>query len=313
MPTFHRTSRMISGLTPDGYNRRILDHYWNPHRSGFEYVAGVDPHDVPNPILMGCEIEWDLPSNGMHPSRPNEDVVADISRLTDMIYHKYDSTAAYGGELVSMPCSLRYHMNVMRWKQILKVVQKAGWRSQNAADCGYHIHVDREALGANPGRTIALVNVFVNRYWDEIKKFSRRRSGQWGWCKRPNISTSRRWTGSELQNYCENLLARDSTFGCYGDRYFAINATNNGTLEFRVFNGTLQRDTVIAAMQFTHNLVEWCRSHDYDDIQNATWSDVVQFRHFNELDKYLEKKGLPHVADPALAGRRDPDFSEGAA
>jgi hypothetical protein len=41
------------------------------------------------------------------------------------------------------------------------------------------------------------------------------------------------------------------------DRYEAINVTNNGTIEFRIFKGSLKYESVMAALEFVNALREF--------------------------------------------------------
>ena len=45
--------------------------------------------------------------------------------------------------------TLDYHINKMSWRDILNRAVADGYRSHQAGTCGLHVHISRNALGAN--------------------------------------------------------------------------------------------------------------------------------------------------------------------
>ena len=71
-----------------------------------------------------------------------------------------------------------------------------------------------------------------------------------------------------------------------------MNLCNTHTVEFRIFRGTLNRDSIIAAIQLVSNLTKYAMTHTPMECRDAAWSEVVGFEQFKELDAYCRKMGL---------------------
>lgn len=226
----------------------------------------------------------------------------------DFIYCKYDSSVERGFEMTSHPATLKAHMSEISWKWFCKTCTKAGFRSHDADEsAGLHIHVGREQLGRNDDErdeTARKLVLIAARFWPEVVQFSRRTLERIErWAPRPRIADYGPYTPPED---VEALLCRrDARPGDRDDRYTAVNLCNDSTVEVRVFRGSLNRDTVIAAIQLVDNFCTYAMTHSYADIQRASWLDVARCASFNELDQYLVKRGfMPAEALPASSRRR---------
>lgn len=288
----------------------MIHPYSHKPRPRFSYAGNENT----NVRTYGLEVEVDNPWNGGLPSVDRYVTSDRLDDITDLLYCKSDSSLDDGFEIVTHPCSLKYHMNNFRWKFVGQTCVKAGWRSHNSAGhtCGLHIHVGRAQLTEDAIRKLV---VLVTRYWNEIVNFSRRERSELNrWAPRPYFAAhyDPSYDGSLVRDLANTHIA--TYINDHDRRYTAVNVTNTGTVEFRVFRGTLKRDTIIAALQFVDNMCEYAMTHDYDDIQASTFADVALLKHYNELDKYLVKRGL--IASEAvdanpINSRRQPDF-EGA-
>ena len=76
-------------------------------------------------------------------------------------------------------------------------------------------------------------------------------------------------------------------------RYQAVNLCPSATVEFRLFRGTLKRDTIIATLQLVNNLTKYALSHTIEDCAlNVTWNDILAVEQFKELNTYSAQRGL---------------------
>ena len=256
-------------------------------------------------LTFGIEDEVDSPDYRM--SEKAIPTAEAIKALTDRVYMKRDGSLSTGFEIVSHPGTLAHHMYEMPWRGICSKALKAGFRSHDAGTCGLHIHVGRAGLGDDEGeinRTIRKVIVLVNRYWTELARFTRRsvdRLNQWGPRNRidgytPDMVITDRWA------------SRIPVANSHSNRYQAINCENEATIEFRIFRGTLKRDTIIASLQLCWNICNYAKAHDWADIQTGTWLDVARYRRWNELDAYLTVRGLAPAVQPAQNSNHTPNF-----
>lgn len=282
----------------------------------FRYAGNENPTTT---RTYGLEVEVDV---GNHTTTlcNTYDLSDKLDEITDVIYCKSDGSLSHSGvELVTHPCSLRYHMNNLRWKYVVQTCVKNGYRSHDStgATCGLHIHVGRQQLGADGNErdeNVRKIIVLVERYWNKLVPFTRRdRSRLNQWAPRPRQCHT--WYADNLPGDVTRAQANrwiDVGDDSHDDRYTAVNITNGATIEFRIFRGTLKRDTLIASIQLVDNICEYAMTHSWDEIQSSTWTDVALLRHWNELDAYLLKLGLVSADDvPAgpIRSRRTPDFT----
>jgi hypothetical protein len=167
-------------------------------------------------------------------------------------FFENDGSLNSGFEIISQPMSLPMHREVWSWLNDKDAV--AGLRSHNTTTCGLHVHVSRTGLTK---LQIAKMVAFVNDPNNEhlIRAIARRYAE--GYCK-----IKEKKLGS----------AHYST-----DRYEAINLTGSNTIEFRIFKGSLKYESVIAALEFCHALVEFTRPASEGDIKNLTTDHFMQF------------------------------------
>ena len=287
----------------DDHNRRDVI-----HRYGFkpEAVIRKRMNELDTEFTFGVEDEVDGRDWGL--SERAEPTAEEIADLTDRVYMKHDGSLNTGFEIVSHPGTLAHHLYEMPGKGICSKALKAGFRSHDAGTCGLHIHVGRAGLGNSAEErdiTIRKVIVIVNRYWDELARFTRRTTSQlnqWAACN--SIA------GYRLDAVINDDWAADRirTHNSHSARYVAINCENEATIEFRIFRGTLKRDTIIASLQLCWNICKYAMTHDWNEVQSGNWLDVCRYKHWNELDAYLTLRGLAPACPPAQDTGRAPSF-----
>lgn len=247
---------------------------------------GYKPEPVFNgnsDMYIGVELEID----GAGHSHENAQRLIDINSL---VYCKTDGSLNDGFEIVSHPCDLDYHINDMRWDELLTECKNMGYTSHDAETCGLHIHVSRKALGDDDVRqekTISNILYFVENNWDKMLKFSRRTQTQLNrWADRYGLEPDE--TPTDL--YCK---ARKQY-----KRYTAVNLLNHNTIEFRLFRGTLNYTTFVATLQLVHHICEMCKMLELEDITDVNWGDFVasvEDRQYSELLEYLQIRGIKEI------------------
>lgn len=255
--------------------------------------ANVPVHNYsfkPSPIFygdgdlyMGVELEID---RGDDP-----DGVAIAIRRPQLYCKRDGSLGSYGVEIVTHPCTLEYHTNQFDWKSIIRSALERDYESHNAGTCGLHVHVNRTFFGEDTAEqelNISKVVMLVQRFWDELVKFSRRRSGDIEeWAKKPTADFQKGDDAADARRKirCE---ARDC------DRYYAVNLQNAATIEFRLFRGTLKLRTLLATLQFVDGICRYACAHDIDEVYDVSWSEFIgdPLFEYDELREYLEERGL---------------------
>lgn len=247
----------------------------------------------PEPIFYGdgdryFGVELEIDVGGQDDS--NAEILADIANTADekLIYIKRDGSLNDGMEIVTHPMSLDYHLDEMPWESVMHKAVKMGYRSHKTTTCGLHIHVNRTAFGANleeQDESISRVLFFVERFWQELLKFSRRTEVQMTrWAARYGIKENPKAT---LDNAKKNRSGR----------YACVNLTNYHTIEFRIFRGTLKYSTLVATLQLVNKICDIAISMSDEEITALNWCDFVSGIEETELINYLKERRL-YVNEP---------------
>ena len=214
------------------------------------------------------------------------------------IYIKSDGSLNCGMEIVTHPMTLLYHMETMPWTDTLVKARELGYLSHKTDTCGLHIHVNRSTFGADEPtqeECISRVLYFVEHHWEELLKFTRRSAGQ-----------MKRWANRYgYKNHPHEVLAYAKS-GSLG-RYACVNITNNSTIEFRMFRGTLKRNTLIAALQMVNAICDAAVFLSDAEICELPWSDFVKSldtSQYTELITYLKERQL-YINEPIIEIEED--------
>lgn len=238
-------------------------------------------------LTFGVELEVDGGTNAEAAARQ----VVDAAE--GRLYCKRDGSLTSGFEIVSHPASLAYHLYQFRWANIMRLVKQAGFRSHDTDTCGLHIHVGRDQLGddyAARDRTAANLVLLAQALRAELTTFSRRKAANLDrWAAFPSVWTNTDGLSEGLRN--RNLISR-ALATVEGGRYQAVNLENSATIEFRIFRGTLKRDTFAAALQLVSNLCLYAMTHAPSECVEARFVDIVNVRPWDELVAYCTSKRL---------------------
>ena len=199
------------------------------------------------------------------------------------VYIKHDGSLEDGLEIVTHPMSLEYHMAEMLWAGVLRRAVAMHYLSHSACTCGLHIHVSRRAFGESTNEqdaAIARVLFFVERHWNELLRFSRRTQRQLDqWAARYGYKDHPK----EMMEHVKKG---------YANRYTCVNLTNNSTIEFRIFRGTLKYNTLIATLQLVNRICDAALHLTDENLRNLSWSEFVSGVAEPELIQYLKERGL---------------------
>ena len=253
------------------HDRTIHDYYYKPEP--IFYGSG--------PRFFGVELEID----GAGESEGKAEEIEDAANGDgfEHIYIKHDGSLDDGLEIVTHPMSLDYHMNEMSWAAVLKRAISLRYLSHSACTCGLHIHVSRKAFGDSSNEqdaAIARVLFFVERHWNELLRFSRRTQRQLDqWAARYGYKDHPK----EMMEHVKKG---------YANRYTCVNLTNNNTIEFRIFRGTLKYNTLIATLQLVNRICDAALHLTDENLRNLSWSEFVSGVSEPELIQYLKERRL---------------------
>ena len=234
---------------------------------------------------FGVELEID--EGGKNRSNANR-LLEIANRDAVNLYIKSDGSLDDGLELVTHPMSLDYHLHEMPWEKVLEEAKRLDYRSHSTNTCGLHVHISRMAFGCTyetQEECIARLVYFVEKFWPELLRFSRRTNGQLN-----------RWAaryGMKLNPKDQMYHAKNSCAG----RYTAVNLTNADTVEIRMFRGTLKLNTLTATLQLVDHLCEVAVSMSDQELQDMSWFDFLDQITEPELIRYLKERRL-YVNEP---------------
>jgi len=192
------------------------------------YEYSPDPIFFPRPsktqTFFGLEIEMEC-KEGMDVESFTEDILPEKAW-----YAKHDGSLKNGVEFVSHPGTIAYWQNIADWRWIQKATEEKGARAWETDSCGLHIHVSRQNISP---LTLLKILQFFAKNKNYIRKISRRKPGaleHW----------SAIYTG---EGECENKLPRKAKYS-EGRKYEAVNLCHGNTIEFRIFRGTLNLESI---------------------------------------------------------------------
>ena len=243
-------------------NSNVIHGYHYKPRAVFHRIAKEEK------LYMGLEWEVDGGNNDYA-----EDLI-ELSNSENLFWLEHDSSLNNGFELVTHPCTLEYYMKQFPLEQISKGLIDNGFKSHNTDTCGLHIHVGKKLLTNTDQIKMGL---FVGFNSDKLKVLGRRDYNHY--CHKKEIEKG-------------NLQAAKYS----PSRYEAINFTNDNTVEFRFFKGTLKYSTILASIQFVHSLVKFCKGNGFPTIIKPCWNEYCDFirgkKEYLTLITYLEFKGI---------------------
>jgi hypothetical protein len=171
-------------------------------------------------------------------------------------YCKHDSSLRNGFEVVSHPGTLDYWMEYsFGWVDELRNI---GYRSFDTDTCGMHIHINRTALTQSQTAKLLL---FFKRNVNFINTVSRRNSD----------NPMSQWARIQSDNVVQTAKGRMGE-----GRYVAINLTNTGTIEFRIFRGTLKVSAIKRNLLFVASLVAWIRQANVKQINLTEYTAYIK-------------------------------------
>lgn len=200
-------------------------------------------------------------------------------------YLKSDSSIRTGGyECVTHPMSSR---SLHEWiDKDFTEAKKERYPSWNTDGCGVHIHVSRNSIGK---LTLFKLNVLLNMLRGKnnlnfVKFFTNRT---------PNALNHWAKVSNQLPfTFLENIKNGN---GYTYDRYVAVNQQNDKTIEFRIFDGSIDQSVLHSYLEFVECVLDFCVN---TAIKNITVGDLFEFMLANTgAYKHLANRLIQQVKD----------------
>lgn len=202
-----------------------------------EYVSALNTNSTPDynplaPVYLGLEFEFEVDEDFDRDEVVAKDV---MPKFYPHGICKSDGSLYRGIELVTVPAVYEEHV-----KALEPLFNNFPSDKLSAEDtCGLHIHISRAPFSLpTQGRMIAFMNNPHNaEFLQEIGD-------------------------REFNSYSHQDTSRSvaSILRGGGERYNVLNLNNKATLEFRLFQGTTNFNTIKRSMQFCLAIAEYCKN-----------------------------------------------------
>ena len=243
--------------------RNIIHNY---HSSRDRIQSIPDAWTDRNGYFMGAELEVEAYNvNRDEAAYRIHEIVNPSGNYGERMFFENDGSLNDGFEMITQPMSLPAMADTFRFLENPDAI--AGLRSHMTRTCGLHVHVSKRGL---TNLQINKIVAFVNdpRHEWLIRAVARRYST--GFC---NIKNKKMGSLHWRQD----------------DRYEAINIQPRHTIEFRIFRGSLKYRSVMAALEFCHALVQFCRPAEagIKDLTDEKFLTFCQNKMKNETKHLL--------------------------
>jgi hypothetical protein len=204
-------------------------------------------------IYFGIELEVEVTNPGTRGERA-EETLSSLGR--DFAVCMHDGSLADDGkngfEIISAPATVAVHRGA--WSDFLENTN--GLTSWKSGNCGMHVHVSRAPLSQlTTGKILVFVNDPANKTF--IEHVAGRSSEAYAKLQKKKVSDAK---------------------GCAGGRYQAINLENPNTIEFRIFRGTLKKESFFKNLEFVAACVDFAKSTGLRDLRSIDFLRFVDSR-----------------------------------
>lgn len=245
---------------------RILNYHefrdWKLYFDAIETLESV-------PFYIGFELETIQKHYTADSTDRQTTALETLSKnLNVVMAHDSSLDEGWGGfEIISHPQSFKYLMNQKEtYKKVFDELIQLGYVSHESGCCGLHFHVTRPA----DDEIVDRIWLIMETYKKQIVELSRRRNCELEhWAK---FLSDRTYSDEDKEKlkalYFIKKTDKKST------RYMALNNTNEKTIEFRFFKGTLKYETFFACVEFINNLMTLC-SDKKIPVSKITWDKLT--------------------------------------
>ena len=255
---------------------RLLQGYGYKPKPRFHKLVGES-----DKFHMGLELE--IEKSGSIVSR--EDMIKELFPIfKNFAYYKQDGSLTHGIEMVTHPFTWGwFKKNREMFSVGLKTMRDAKYTSYETGSCGIHIHISRNAFLVDSHWFKFLKFFFENH--DFIFKISQRDKNKCGGCS---------W-GAANHNHTQKQLIEKTKDKRSGQRYTAVNCTNDQTAEVRIFRGTLKESSFFKNIEFTRAVYE------FSSITGIKGINVKEFIKYVNNDRKIYPNLYKFIIDKGIS------------
>lgn len=192
-------------------------------------------------------------------------------------YFKTDGSLTDGFEIVTHPLTFNYiQQNEKVFTNSLKLLVENGYNSYDANTCGMHIHISKNNF--NTWHLYRFLKFFVENK-EFIAAISQRK-----------MEKLKKWANIE-DDSDSSLIYKAKKKDGNGERYVAINLKNSQTIEIRIFRGTLNINSFMKNIEFSHALYMFTKENK--DITLDGFKEYIEKScDYSNLKKFINLKNL---------------------
>lgn len=192
---------------------------------------------------------------------------------------KEDSSIPTAGfEIVTQPCTYKFHKDEFPWGSITDTCRSNGLRGHDLGSdsCGMHIHCSRNYMSE---LRWAMFEFFLTKTQKQWIKIARRNPTHWGRFK-------------DIDLYGRNNFGHRSQTG----RYQAVNFYNHHTVEIRIFRSTMRVSTIKATIGAVDAAVNFIKGLKTEELKSKSlweaYCSYVKEKEYAEVVEHLTTLGI---------------------
>jgi hypothetical protein len=192
-------------------------------------------------------------------------------------YFKNDGSLTDGFEIVTHPLTFNYiKQSENQFEESLVELSNNGYNSYNANTCGMHIHLTKKCFST--WHLYRFLKFFVENK-EFIVAISQRK-----------LDKLKKWANIEDDNDNELIYKAKKKSG-NSERYVAVNLRNNATVEIRIFRGTLNFNSFMKNIEFTHAVFMYTKENS--EITLKGFKEYIEYsKDYTNLKKFISLKNL---------------------
>jgi len=263
------------------YRGAIREYDYTPD---FKFHCDVGETTTRETPFIGIELEieadCDADDGADHRLTLLKDAAA-VKAAHPAMYCVHDGSINNGFEIVTHPMTFRYFdAHRKEFSALLAEMARKGYTSYQSGRCGIHIHVSKAAFG---NWHLYKLMHFVYTQPEFIRAISQR-----------TTESIRRWASLHGEQSELHMLPSIAKSKYAFEKYYAINLLHDNTIEFRMFRGTLNRDSFFKNVEFIHALWSFTRNNTLSSMTAAQFAKFVSSnrKQYKHLHEFISRKEL---------------------
>lgn len=255
---------------------------YHRHTPKLDFFCTEEEENEEDKLYFGIESEVDEGGEDNYTVRHILPLINTEEDRQMFIYCSHDGSLHNGFEIITQPATPNYHRQKRpEYEAVFNYLKRREYVAHNTSTCGIHIHFNRDFFKDNEELYISKLLYIIEKHWEDIIIFSRRSKNRLRYCKKRD------------GNLKEFISAWDKS-GDHEGHYYAVNLTNQNTIEFRIFKGTLNINTFFCIIDYMENLVRSVKTKSLAELRKMKFEDFLSeegkeyFNSRKEIAKFSE-------------------------